>query len=166
MANKVHWKLLNANSVQFFFSTHLLRPPRGARSTLWEPLVQPVVRHYTAWATAAPFRTYVYAPIINPQRSISWKANSRSPSLEIPRILWNTEIQYRVHKSAPLDSILNLINPVHITHYFLNHFNIILLAMPKCPKWSLVCISHYFLACYMPRHLILLDLIILITCDE
>jgi hypothetical protein len=46
MANKVHWKLLNANSVQFFFSTHLLRPPwgslapppRGSRPTLWEPL--------------------------------------------------------------------------------------------------------------------------------
>jgi hypothetical protein len=31
MANKVHWKLLNANSVQFFFCTHLLRspPPQG-----------------------------------------------------------------------------------------------------------------------------------------
>jgi hypothetical protein len=36
MANKVHWKLLNANSVQFFFSTHLLRPPPqgGAPHTL------------------------------------------------------------------------------------------------------------------------------------
>jgi hypothetical protein len=29
MANKVHWKVLNANSVQFFFYTHLLRPPGG-----------------------------------------------------------------------------------------------------------------------------------------
>jgi hypothetical protein len=34
MANKVHWKLLNANSVQFFFSTQLLRPPRGGGHTL------------------------------------------------------------------------------------------------------------------------------------
>jgi hypothetical protein len=30
MADKVHWKLLNTNSVQFFFSTHLLRPSWGS----------------------------------------------------------------------------------------------------------------------------------------
>jgi hypothetical protein len=47
------------------------------------------------------------------EQTHSWKANSHSASQEIPQLLWNQNIHYRVHKSLPLVSILNQTYPVH-----------------------------------------------------
>jgi hypothetical protein len=61
------------------------------------------------------------------QLNPSLKPNSCSATQEIPRVLLNPRVQYRVYKSSPLVQNLNQIKPVHIhpSYFFKIGFNII-----------------------------------------
>jgi len=46
-------------------------------------------------------------------QSPSWKADSHLASQEIPHILWNPQVHYRVHKSPKQVTVLSHMHPVH-----------------------------------------------------
>ena len=72
-------------------------------------------------------------------QSPSWEANRFTASQEIPRILWNPKVHYRIHKYPPPIPILSQLDPVYtLTFHIPNiYLNIILSSTPGSPKWSL-----------------------------
>ena len=77
--------------------------------------------------------------LFTPWSSPTWEANRFSASQEIPRILWTTKVQYRIHTCPSPVLLLSQLCPVYVsTSQFLTvQLNIILPSTPGFPKWFL-----------------------------
>jgi hypothetical protein len=61
------------------------------------------------------------------EQSPSWEANRFAGSQEIPHILWNSKVYYRIHKFPPPVFNLSQLNSVHTptSHFLKTHLKII-----------------------------------------
>ena len=95
------------------------------------------------------------------EQSPSLEANWSAASQEIPHILWNLKVHYRIHKCPPTAPTLSQFDPVYApTSHFLkiHHLNIILPSTSGSSKCSLsLRFPHQTLytpfphTCHMPR---------------
>jgi hypothetical protein len=95
------------------------------------------------------------------EQSPSREATQFAASQEIPHILRNPKVPYRIHKCPPPVPTLSQLDRVHTptSHFLKIQLNIILPSMPRSPKWSLylrfphqnpVYASPLPHTCYMP----------------
>jgi len=82
---------------------------------------------------------FIYWLTYSMEQSPSWEANWSAASQEIPRILWNPKVYYRIHKCSPLVPILGQLDPVHTptSHFLKIHLNIIIPSTSGSFKWPL-----------------------------
>ena len=73
------------------------------------------------------------------QQRTSWEANQFSASQEIPRILWNPNVHYRIHKLPLPVPIPSQLDPVHTPKSLFLMIESIQLNKPKYINHIFIC---------------------------
>jgi hypothetical protein len=99
------------------------------------------------------------------QERRSLKANSCSPCQEIPHLLWNPKVYFRVHKSPSQEPILSQMNPVYTHTPYL--FKLLILFPHVIEVYlgnsSYQVVTHYWYSWFLVPMMIIIIIIIIIA---
>lgn len=123
------------------------------------------------WRESSPTQKLQCQDILNSMKQQTpWKY-SLSSGQEIPSFEASFDINYRIHRTPPSDSVLSQLEPLYtlVPYFCIAHCNIMFPSKPKASKQPLsfiyVLISHIPIRTTCLTHLIFLTLITLIL-DE
>jgi len=108
------------------------------------------------------------------ERSLPCETNNRSADQEFNRFLRNLKVQCQIHNNQMFDPFKSQINLIHnlAASLFKSHFNIIILSMSRSPSvlssafLTFLDIPHFSVCATIPVHVILVDVLIIISGEE